>query len=307
MPGRAARVLTKELGVAEVGFVGLGVMGAAMARRLVAAGHSVHVWNRSPGPVDALVAAGARRADTVEQALSCGLVCSMLADDDAVDSTFTAEVLTAAPPGAVHLNHATVSIQEADLLAARHDAAGVGYVAAPVLGRAPLAESGQLNIVAAGAPELIEEIRPILDTLGRRTWVVGRKARQANLVKIGVNYNLIHALQALAESITLIESGGVDGPAFVEILTDVAFAGSAYTGYGNLIATSTYSPPGFTVGLGRKDLSLAAEAAASHGVVLPTLPVLKDVFDQALADPDLAELDWSAVAEITRRLAGPQS
>ena len=138
-----------------------------------------------------------------------------------------------------------------------------------MLGRAPLAEAGQLNIVAAGAPELIEEIRPILDPLGRRTWVVGRKARQANLVKIGVNYNLIHALQALAESITLIESGGVDGPAFVEILTDVAFAGSAYTGYGNLIATSTYCPPGFTVGLGRKDLSLAAEAAASHGVVLP--------------------------------------
>ncbi|QWZ07415.1 NAD(P)-dependent oxidoreductase [Nocardioides panacis] len=289
--------------MAELGFVGLGVMGTAMARRLLAAGHSVHVWNRSPGPVDALVALGAHRADTVEQALAPGLVCSMLADDEAVQSTFTAEVLALAPPGAVHVNHATVSVQAADLLAARHDAAGVAYVAAPVLGRAPVAEAGQLNIVAAGEPGVIEKIRPVLDTLGKRTWVVGEQARQANLVKIGVNYNLIHALQALAESITLVERGGVDGPAFVEILTDVAFAGSAYTGYGNLIATGTYSPPGFTVGLGRKDLSLAEAAADSHGVVLPTLPVLRNLFDRALADPGLAGLDWSAVAEVTRRLA----
>jgi 3-hydroxyisobutyrate dehydrogenase-like beta-hydroxyacid dehydrogenase len=296
-------VPTKEIAVAELGFVGLGVMGAAMARRLLAEGHSVHVWNRSPGPVDELVARGARRADSVGQALSSGVVCSMLADDEAVDATFTAEVLAGAPPGAVHVNHATVSVEAADALSARHAEAGVGYVAAPVLGRAPVAEAGQLNIVAAGAAGVVEGIRPILDVLGKRTWVVGEQARQANLVKIGVNYNLIHALQALAESITLVEGGGVDPTAFVEILTDVAFAGSAYTGYGNLIATSTYSPPGFTVGLGLKDLSLAGAAADEQGVVLPTLPVLRDVFDQALADPALAGLDWSAVAEVTRRLA----
>ena len=291
--------------MAELGFVGLGTMGSAMARRLVSAGHLVHVWNRSPGPVDTLVAQGARRADTLEQALSCGLVLSMLADDDAVERTFTSDMLTGAPPGAVHVNHATVSVSAADLLSDRHAAAGVAYVAAPVLGRAPVAEAGRLNIVAAGDPQVLEAIRPVLDVLGKRTWVVGRQARQANLVKIGVNYNLIHALQALAESLTLVEGGGVDGEAFVEILTDTAFTGSAYAGYGHLIATSTYSPPGFTVGLGRKDLSLVEAAAGSHGVVLPTLPVLREMFDQALDDPALADLDWSAVAEVTRRLAQP--
>jgi 3-hydroxyisobutyrate dehydrogenase-like beta-hydroxyacid dehydrogenase len=257
--------------------------------------------------VEALVAQGAQRAYTPEQALSCGLVLSMLADDDAVGLTFTAEMLAGAPEGAVHVNHATVSVAAADLLSDRHAVAGVAYVAAPVLGRAPVAEAGQLNIVAAGDPDVLEAVRPVLDTVGKRTWVVGRQARQANLVKIGVNYNLIHALQALAESITLVEGGGVDGEAFVEILTDVAFTGSAYTGYGHLIATSSYSPPGFTVGLGRKDLALAEAAAGSHGVVLPTLPVLREMFDRALDDPGLAELDWSAVAEVTRRLARPPS
>lgn len=287
--------------MAELGFVGLGTMGSAMARRLLARGHTLHVWNRSDAAVESLLELGAQRADSVEQAISCDVVLSMLADDDAVESVFTAQALAAAPPGSVHVNHATVSVDVADRLNERHAAAGVGYVAAPVLGRADVAEAGRLNIVAAGDPTLIERIQPLLDDVGKRTWVVGERPRQANLVKIGVNYNLIHALQALAESITLVERGGVDAPEFVEILTDVAFTGSAYTGYGMLIATRTYRPPGFTVGLGLKDLSLVEAASRGQGVELPTLPVLREVFEQALSAPDLAGLDWSAIAEVTRR------
>ncbi len=287
----------------ELGFVGLGTMGSAMARRLVEAGNAVHVWNRTPAAADALVEAGAIRADSVEQALATGLVFSMLAHDDAVEGAFSPEVLASAPVGTIHVNSATVSIAAADRFADVHRAAGVLYVAAPVLGRAAVAEAGQLNIVAAGPRAAIEEVQPLLDVLGKHTWVVGDRASSASLVKIGVNYNLLHALQALAESITLMEQGGVDPSTFVEILTDAAFTGTAYTGYGKLIATSSYSPPGFTVGLGLKDLSLAEQAAGDLGVTLPTSPVLRDMFTRALADPELADLDWSAVAEITRGLA----
>jgi 3-hydroxyisobutyrate dehydrogenase-like beta-hydroxyacid dehydrogenase len=289
--------------MAELSFVGLGTMGSAMARRLLDAGHTVHVWNRTSAAADELVTAGAIRAESIEEALATGLVFSILAHDDAVGDTFTARALATAPAGTIHVNHATVSIAAADRFAALHADAGVHYVAAPVLGRATVAASGQLNIVAAGAPEAIDRVQPFLDILGKRTWVVGDQPSKASLVKIGVNYNLLHTLQALAESVALMEQGDVDATTFVDILTDAAYTGTAYTGYGKLIASRTYSPPGFTVGLGLKDLGLAEQAADDLGAALPTSPLLRDMFTRALADPELSELDWSAVAEITRGLA----
>jgi 3-hydroxyisobutyrate dehydrogenase-like beta-hydroxyacid dehydrogenase len=289
--------------MAELGFVGLGTMGSVMARRLLDAGHTVHVFNRTASAADDLVEAGAIRADSIETVVATGLVFSILAHDDAVGGTFTPAVLAGAPAGTIHVNHATVSIVAADRFAAEHSAADVEYIAAPVLGRASVAAAGQLNIVAAGASAAIQRVQPFLDILGKQTFIVGDKPSQASLVKIGVNYNLLHALQAMAESITLVEQGGVDATTFVSILTDAAFTGSAYTGYGKLIASQTYSPPGFTVGLGLKDLGLAEQAANDLGVVMPSSPVIRDVFTRALADPELAGLDWSAIAEVTRGLA----
>ena len=278
-------------------------MGSAMAGRLLETGHSVRVWNRSPGAADALVESGATHATSIDDALGAGTVISMLANDEAAEAVFTAEALATAPAGTLHINCATLSVATMDRLSDLHALAGVDYVAAPVLGRSNIAAEGRLNIVAAGTARATTRAQPYLDALGKRTWVVGERPSTASLVKIGVNYNLIHALQALAESVTLVERGGVDGITFVEILTDAAFTGSVYTGYGSLIARKAYSPPGFTVGLGLKDLSLAEQAAAANGVVLPTAPVLRDMFERALADPELAPLDWSAIAEITRGLS----
>ena len=287
----------------DVSFIGLGEMGSAMAGRLLETGHSVRVWNRSPGAADALVESGATHATSIDDALGAGTVISMLANDEAAEAVFTAEALATAPAGTLHINCATLSVATTDRLSDLHALAGVDYVAAPVLGRSNIAAEGRLNIVAAGTARATTRAQPYLDALGKRNWVVGERPSTASLVKIGVNYNLIHALQALAESVTLVERGGVDGITFVEILTDAAFTGSVYTGYGSLIARKAYSPPGFTVGLGLKDLSLAERAAAANGVVLPTAPVLRDMFERALADPELAPLDWSAIAEITRGLS----
>lgn len=287
--------------MASVGFIGLGTMGAGMAQRLVDAGHDVSVWNRSPGAAEPLAAAGASVASTAREALRTGLAFSMLANDDAALSVFSDDALASAA-GATHVNMATVSMDTARTLAARHRAAGVGYVAAPVLGRPHLAASGQLNIVAAGPSMDIERARPCLDVLGKRVWSVGDQPERANLVKIAVNYNLIHTLQALAESVTMVERGDVSGDTFIEILTDAAYTGSAYGGYGPMIARRNYEPVGFTVALGLKDLGLAERAAADTGTALPTSPALRSLFESALADEHLSTLDWSAVAEVTRRL-----
>jgi 3-hydroxyisobutyrate dehydrogenase-like beta-hydroxyacid dehydrogenase len=288
----------------DVGFIGLGTMGEAMALRLLDAGHRVVAWNRSPGAVERLVAAGAVAADAPADALRTGVALSMLADDTAVDAVFSDRTLAEAR-GAAHVNMSTVSTDSARRLQARHAAHGVGYAAAPVLGRPHLAAAGQLNIVAAGAGDALDRAAPFLAVLGKRVWQLGPDAAHANLVKIGVNFNLIHTMQALAESIDLLERGGVDGRVFVDVLTDAAYTGTAYQGYGPLIAGREYLPAAFAVHLGLKDLSLTEAAAAESGAVLPTAGVLREIFEETLRDPDLAARDWSAMAEITRRRGAP--
>lgn len=287
----------------DIGFIGLGGMGSAMAGRLVAASYTVHVWNRSPEPVARLVQDGAVAAENAAAALGTGIVFSMLANDAAAEAVFTAEVLAGAPEGSLHVNHSTLSVAATDRLAGLHEAAGVSYVSAPVIGRPPVAEAGNLGVMAAGSAEAIRRAQPFLDVIGKHTWVVGERPSAGSLIKIGVNYNLIHTLQALAESLTLVESGGIDGELFVEILTDALYTGAAYSGYGSLIARKRYAPPGMSVAMGRKDLGLVEEAAEANGVTLPTAPVLREMFDATLADDQLAELDWAAIAEITRNLA----
>ncbi len=285
--------------MSSIGFIGLGSMGSAMVGRLLDSGHQVVVWNRSAAAAVPLVANGARAATHVAEVFSTGLVLSVLANDDAFRAVITPEVLAAAPPGTVHVNLATVSVAAASEFAAAHTAAGVGYVAAPVIGRPPVAAAGRLNVVVAGGEPAVAAARQVLSCLAARIWPVGDDPAAANTAKIGINYLIIHALQALAESITLVERSGLDASAFVELANESLFPGPVYGGYGGMIAHSRYEPAGFTTELGLKDLRLARSAAAAVDVVLPTAATLEGLFVEAVgAGP---ALDWAAVAEVTRR------
>jgi 3-hydroxyisobutyrate dehydrogenase-like beta-hydroxyacid dehydrogenase len=284
-----------------LGFLGLGNMGQAIAGRLVGAGYDVVVWNRSAGAADELVAAGARLAANAREALSAPISFSMLADDQAAEGVLNAENLSGGASGRIHVNMASISAAAADRIQAVSEAAGVGYVSSPVLGRPAVAAEGKLNLLVAGAPELCDAVAPHLEHCGITQWRFGDTPRQANAVKVAMNFTILHALQAMAESITLVEAHGVDASDFIELMSNSLFAGPVYAGYGSMIAERRYSPPGFRMPLGLKDLGLAEELAAEKGVELPTAPILRDRFERALADAELADLDWSAVAEVTRR------
>jgi 3-hydroxyisobutyrate dehydrogenase-like beta-hydroxyacid dehydrogenase len=283
-----------------LGFLGLGSMGSGMARRLVDAGHTVRVWNRSPEPVDELVAAGAERAERASDALAAEVSFSMLANDEAVESVLDVEAVAAAS-GRTHVVMASISPSMAERMSQRFADAGATYVAAPVLGRPAVAAAGKLNIMAAGPTAAIDAVEPYLATMGSRVWRIGERPSVANAVKAAVNYNIIHAMQALGESIAMTERQGVKPDQFVELLTSTLFGGVVYEGYGGLIARGEYTPPGFHIALGRKDLVLAEEVAESTGVKPATMAALFEVFDRALADPALKDADWSAIAEVSRR------
>jgi 3-hydroxyisobutyrate dehydrogenase-like beta-hydroxyacid dehydrogenase len=283
--------------MARVGFLGLGSMGQAMARRLLEAGHDVVVWNRSAEPRAELSDSGATAVETPAEALAVDLSVSMLANDDAADSVLSADNLPS--DRIVHANMASVSPDLATSLSERFAKAGHGYVASPVLGRPHVAAEGGLNILAAGSTGDIERMKPLFDAMGQRTWPLGEHAPTANVVKIAVNYNIIHAIQALAESVAITTAAGVKPEDFVEVLTKTLFGGVVYSGYGALVAERSYTPTAFSLELGLKDLGLAESAAHSAGLTLPSSAVLRGLFESALADPEIADKDWSALAEVT--------
>lgn len=289
--------MTHEL---RVSLIGIGSMGNAMAERILEQGFKLSVWNRSPKDLSHLEAKGARVVDLAD-ALNNDFIVSMLSNDAAALSVFSEENLRLAKPGTIHINMSTLSPEASETLAQLHFELGLGYVAAPVLGRPIAITNGTLLAVVAGNSADVAAADSLLSKVTAQYWNVGEEHSKANLVKLGVNYNLIHAIQAIGESVALVESGGVDPNTFIEILTHTAFTGSAYKGYGPMIVNRRYSPAGFSMALGLKDVKLVEDAAAGLGLVLPVAPVLHDLYEKALNDPELSESDWSAVTELTRQ------
>lgn len=284
----------------RVGFLGLGGMGRAMAANILAAGHELVAWNRSPGPVQALVERGAVAALTPVAAFETDVVVSMLADDAATRAVvLESGALASARPGTVHLSMATLSVALAEELAQRHARAGVGYVAAPVFGRTEVAAAGKLNIVVAGQDADIARVQPLLDVMGQKTWPVGTEPARANVVKIAGNFMLISAIEAMGEAAALAEAHGVSAADLLEVLTGTLFAAPVYKGYGALIVERRIEPAAFPLTLGLKDVCLALSAGQARQVPLPLASILRDALLEALAHgaghQDLAALAVRAI------------
>jgi 3-hydroxyisobutyrate dehydrogenase-like beta-hydroxyacid dehydrogenase len=284
------------------GFLGLGNMGSAMARRLVDVGNDLVVWNRTPSAAKEFVATGGRRAETAAVALQAEVSFSMLANDAAALDVLSPENLATAS-GRAHISMSSLSPAAIDEIASRAREADVRFAAAPVSGRPPVAAAGRLNIIAAGDPTALAAAMPALEAMSQKIWRFGDEARRASVAKIAVNLNIVHVLQAIGESLAISEANGIDPSDFVDLLGGTIYEGTAFAGYAQAIGARTYSPAGFAMALGRKDLALATGLASDSGFDLPTADVLHSLFDEALADPELADGDWSGIAEITRRRA----
>ncbi len=287
----------------KVGFIGLGAMGSAMASNLVAAGHTVTVWNRSAAACEPLASLGARVASTPERAVQGEVLCSMLANDRAVrEVILDSGLLDAMDRGTVHVNHATISVALAQELAAEHARRGLDYVAAPVFGRPDMAAAGKLNILAAGKPAVIERVQPLLEAMGSKVWPMGEAPERASVAKIAGNFMLASAIESMAEATALTRAYGVSAADFLEVMTSTLFASPAYQGYGRLIAEQRFKPAGFSLPLGFKDVGLAQAAAESARVPLPFAGVLRDSLLEAMAAGD-EDLDWSALSLVAARRA----
>ena len=277
----------------DIGIIGLGAMGRAMARNLAAAGHRVRAWNRSGGEVE-----GVTMVDTPAETLQGDALLTMLSEDAAIRSVLLEpSLLGQARPGLVHVVASTISVAFARELVAAHAAAGVGYVSAPILGRPDVAAKGELNVLVGGDPAAVATVRPLLDVIGGRIWDMGVEPSAANAAKIGCNMMIAMAIEAMGEAVALTEANGVGRDRFLELILGTLFGSRSYQVYSANIAKGEYEP-GFRAVLGLKDLRLATEVAEESGHALPMLRAVHARLAEAV-NSGLGEKDWSAMAEFT--------
>jgi len=284
----------------------IGGMGGGMARNLIKHGHKVIAWNRSPEPAAAIQAEGARIAATpAEAARGAEIVITMLANDEAVDSvTLGPDGLAGGlAKGAAHVSMSTISVALSERLTAAHAERGQQFVSAPVFGRPDQALAGKLFIAVAGAAGVVERIRPALDAIGQRSFVIGDTPAQANLVKLTGNFLITCVIESLAEAFALTAKGGIETSRVYELLTETLFAAPVYKTYGEIILEGRFSPAGFKMALGQKDNRLVQLAAETLEVPLPFAAIVRDRFLAALAHGD-GDLDWAAIAKRAAEDAG---
>jgi 3-hydroxyisobutyrate dehydrogenase-like beta-hydroxyacid dehydrogenase len=289
----------------KIGFIGLGNMGAGMAANLLKSGHDVTAYNRSQDKVATLAEQGATRARSVAEACGGDIVITMLADDAAVEAvTFGDEGIVASlRSGATHVSSSTISIALAERMTVAHAEAGQRFVAAPVFGRPEAAAAAKLFVVAAGDDATLQEISPVFDAIGQRTFAVSEEPKAASLVKLSGNFLIASVIESLGEAMALVSKAGVDKNAYLEILTATLFGAPVYKTYGGMIAREEFEPAGFAAELGAKDVRLVLAAGEALQTPLPIASLLRDRFLTLLANGG-GSLDWSAVGALSAWEAG---
>lgn len=290
----------------KVAFVGVGRMGQVMARRILAAGHDLGVYNRSPDKTRALAAEGARLLRSIAEAACYGeAVYTMLSDDAALEDVAgqAGGLLQSLPEGGVHICAGTHSVGAIRKLDAAHASAGQVLVAAPMLGRPDVVVAGQAGVLTAGPQPVLDRLRPLFEAIGRRVFEAGAEPAAAAAIKIANNFVLGCAIEAMGEGFSLIRKHGVAPQVFFDVMTDGLFAASAYKSYGKIIVDESYDRVGQIAVLGLKDANLVLAAAEAAGVPLPSCNVWRDRLVGAIAHGD-GDKDWAVMALEQARASG---
>jgi 3-hydroxyisobutyrate dehydrogenase len=266
-----------------VGVLGTGIMGAAMARNIARAGHTVRAWNRSRAKAEPLTAEGIQVTDTPAEAVAdADVVLTMLYDGPAALDVMR-QAATGLRPGAVWLQSTTAGIEGvADLagFAAEHD---LVFFDAPVLGTRQPAEAGQLLVLAAGPLGARAAVGPVLDAVGARTVWTGEDGAtgSATRLKLVANSWVLAATNAVGEALALSQALGVDPQSFLDAMAGGGLDMPYLHAKSAMILEDRLSPAQFAVDTAAKDARLIAEAGRSHGVRLDLAEAAAERFTRA--------------------------
>ena len=277
--------------------LGLGQMGAPIARLLLANGHHVTLWNRSREKAASIADSKVRIASSpAEAAANADVVFTMLTDDAATEAVLFGDkrqpgFLDALRPSAIHVTLSTISVTLARRITAAHQERGQHHIGAPVFGRPAVAEAGRLWIVASGEDVPLAQVRPLLESISRGLTIVSREPWQAHALKLGGNLMITSMIQTLSEGFVFAESQGIDPALFHQAINSALFQSQLYENYGKTILNPP-AVPGATVSLGIKDTRLAREAAAEAGIHMRLADYFAEVLHRA-KEAGFADADWA--------------
>jgi 3-hydroxyisobutyrate dehydrogenase len=278
----------------RVGLLGAGLMGSAMAHRLLDQGIPVIAWDRNSEHVRALEGRGAAQASGPGEVVSgAGAVITMLPTAQIVLDVIE-PLLEEWPNGTIWLQMSSVGAAEADQLARAADAHAVTLVDAPVSGSTHPAEEGQLTILASGPDSARTVLEPVFAALASRVMWVG-EAGLGSRLKLAANHWMISSVAALAESMHLCDAMGLNQQHFIELL-DGGPLGSVYAVQKLDEMRRHEYPAGFPVRLALKDLELVHEVRESSRITMPVLDAVLARF--MAAEDDLADQDVAAIYEL---------
>ena len=277
----------------RIGFLGLGIMGKAMAANLLKAGFDVTVWNRNTDKCADLIALGAHQGDTPKAvAASCDITFAMVSDPEAALALCQGQDGVAAGIGAGrgYVDMSTVDDKTSKSISEQIIKAGGRFLEAPVSGTKKPAEDGTLIILAAGDPSLYNDAKPAFDVMGKMSSYLGEVGQGANM-KLVVNMMMGGMLSIFSEGMSLGQKSGLDGQQILDILDAGAMANPMFKGKGAMLLNENYSTS-FPLKHMQKDLRLAIALGDQLEQPLPTAAIANEAFKQAMkagfADEDIA-------------------
>ena len=263
----------------QIAWIGTGIMGAPMARRLLKAGHRVSVFNRSPEKAQRLASDGATVVtDPANAAADAEIVFIMVPDTPDVEAT-VARIKPALKKGQLVIDMSTISPQSERDTAAQLREAGVDYLDAPVSGGESGAIEGTLAIMVGGERSAFDRARPLFEHLGKRITYMGPSGA-GQMTKLANQIAVSIALEAAAEALAFAKAGGLDPSQVIEAIGAGAAASWQLNNMGPKIIASDWRP-GFFIKLIRKDLRLVTEAARNAQLALPGLAMMTSMFNTA--------------------------
>jgi 3-hydroxyisobutyrate dehydrogenase-like beta-hydroxyacid dehydrogenase len=290
--------------MAKIGYVGLGVMGGGVARRLLEAGHEVTGHNRTRSKAEPLIAAGMRFADTPRAAAEqSDVVFSMVTNTRALAAVTEGPdgILAGLGPGKVYVDMSTVSPAASRALAERVAERDAVMLDAPVSGSVITLEQGKLSVIVGGDEAAFERVLPILRDIGPTVTRVGGNG-QAVLMKIATNLSLAVQMLAFSEGVLLAEKGGISREDAVQVLTNSAIA-SPMVKYRGPFVLEMPAEAWFDCNMMQKDMVLALDLGRELDVPLPSTATANEILTAARG-LGVDHHDFAVMFDVLAQLAG---
>jgi 3-hydroxyisobutyrate dehydrogenase-like beta-hydroxyacid dehydrogenase len=278
----------------RIGFIGLGLMGSRLTRRLNSFGWNIRAWNRSPQPADELRKWGIEIASSLAGLVAeSDVILSSLANDEAVRSVYLDKdgVFATAEPGTVILEMSTISPELSRSLHKKARTRGVNFLDVAISGSTPAVEAGTVTLLAGGNKVTFEQCIPIFDSIARQWFLIGPGSSGVQM-KLVVNLLLGLDMQAIAEAVSLGEHLRIDRNVLLDVLSKTAVVAPAMEGKIRKIKALDYSPE-FPLRLMSKDMDLVMDAAKACGAELPAASIAQTVLASNL--PASGDLDLAAI------------